>query len=143
MAGEYTDKSFSQRKIRVLLCVSFIDGHDRGLKYIAKQLVEAGMEVVYVTYEFIEEIVAATIQEDVDVVGVSSSTSSHMTLFPDLINSLKAKGVYDVLIIAGGIIPTADIPRLQDIGVRRVFGPGTFGDEVVGYILENCQRRKD
>ncbi len=143
MAGEYTDKSFRERKIRVLLCVSFIDGHDRGLKYIAKQLLEAGMEVIYITYEFVEEIVAATIQEDVDVVGVSTSTSSHMTLFPDLINSLKAKEAGGVLIIAGGIIPTTDVPRLQEIGVDKVFGPGTFGDEVVRFIRETLQRREN
>ena len=137
----YTDKVV-QPKLRVLLCVATIDGHDRGIKYIARKLRDAGMEVVYTTYDIIEEIVDAAIQEDVDVIGISSSTASHTTLFSDIIESLKAKDAGDKLVIAGGVIPTADIPILKKIGVKEVFGPGTSGDEVVDFIRTNLSTEK-
>lgn len=138
----YIDKGI-QPKIRVLLCVAMIDGHDRGVKYIARKLRDAGMEVVYTTYDLIEEIADVAIQEDVDVIGISSSTASHTTIFSDVIQSLKAKGAEDKLVIAGGVIPTADIPILQKVGVRAVFGPGTSGDEVVNFILANFEGGKN
>lgn len=134
MGGVFTDRGIQGRRIRVLLGVSVLEGHDRGLKYIAKKFREAGMEVVYITYEMIEEIAVAAIQESVDVIGVSSSTAGHMTLFSDLIESLKRKGADDILVIGGGIIPTVDIPALKKMGVKGAFGPGTSGDEVVDYI---------
>ena len=137
----YTDKAI-QIKIRVLLCVATIDGHDRGIKYIARKLRDAGMEVVYTTCDVIEEIVDTAIQEDVDVIGISSSTASHTTLFSDIMESLKSKGAGDKLVIAGGIIPTADIPVLKEIGVSEVFGPGTSGDEVVDYIVTHMSTKK-
>lgn len=141
MVGVYIDKGIRERKIRVLLCVSEIDGHDRGLKYIAKKLAEAGMEVVYITYELFEEIAVTSIQEDVDVIGISSSTGGHITVISSLMESLKAKGADDKLVIVGGIIPSTDIPTLQEMGVGRLFGPGTRGDEVVNYILENSGKK--
>jgi len=141
MAGKSIDKGIKERKIRVLLCVSEIDGHDRGLKYIAKKLAEAGMEVVYISYKIIEEIVDTAIQEDVDAIGISSSTGGHLGVISDLMALLKAKGVDNKVVIAGGIIPTVDIPILQEMGVGRVFGPGTHGHEVVHYILENVAKK--
>jgi methylmalonyl-CoA mutase C-terminal domain/subunit len=143
MAGKSIDKGIQERKIRVLLCVSEIDGHDRGLKYIAKKLAEAGMEVVYISYKIIEEIVDTAIQEDVDAIGISSSTGGHLGVISDLMELLKAKGVDNKLVIAGGIIPTVDIPILQEMGVGRVFGPGTHSHEVVRYILENVDKKND
>jgi methylmalonyl-CoA mutase C-terminal domain/subunit len=138
----YTDKGI-QTKIRVLLCVATIDGHDRGVKYIARKLRDAGMEVVYTTYDMIGEIVDVAIQEDVDVIGISSSTASHATLFSDVMELLKTKGAGDKLVIAGGVIPTADIPVLEEVGVRAVFGPGTSGDEVVDFILAHFDAEKN
>lgn len=132
-----------QTKIRVLLCVATIDGHDRGVKYIARKLRDAGMEVVYTTYDLIGEIVDVAIQEDVDVIGISSSTASHATLFSDVMELLKTKGAGDKLVIAGGVIPTADIPVLEEVGVRAVFGPGTSGDEVVDFILAHFDAEKN
>lgn len=138
----YIDESI-QIKIRVLLCVATIDGHDRGVKYIARKLRDAGMEVVYTTYDLVKEIVDVAIQEDVDVIGISSSTASHTTLFSDVIDLLKVKGVEDKIVIAGGIIPTADVPILKKAGVKAVFGPGTSGDEVVKFILANFKDEKN
>lgn len=137
MAGaSITDKSMQGRKIRVLLCVSVLDGHDRGLKYIAKKIAEAGMEVVYVTYEDVEEIAMTAVQEYVDVIGVSTSTGGHMVLFADLLASLRSKKLGHILVIGGGVVPSADIPRLREMGVMGIFGPGTHGDKVVEFIKE-------
>ena len=140
MDGMYITKN-AKRKIKVLLCVATIDGHDRGVKYIARKLRDAGMEVVYITYDLIEEIIDSAVQEDVDVIGISSSTASHTTLFSDVIQLLKTKGVEDKLVIAGGIIPTADVPILQEVGVSAVFGPGTSGDEVVNFIFSSFENK--
>ena len=131
------------RPIKVLVAKPGLDGHDRGVKYIARKLRDAGMEVVYTTYDLIGEIVDVAIQEDVDVIGISSSTASHATLFSDVMELLKTKGAGDKLVIAGGVIPTADIPVLEEVGVRAVFGPGTSGDEVVDFILAHFDAEKN
>jgi len=141
MAGVSINKGLQERKIRCLLCVHVLEGHDRGLKYIAKKLTESGMEVVYIAFEDVQEIVLAAVQEAVDVVGVSSSTASHVALFSDLSSALREKSADDVLLIAGGIIPTKDISTLQQMGVGRVFGPGTHGDDVVTFITQNVKKR--
>ena len=141
MGGSSIDKRIEGRKIKVLLCVSEIDGHDRGLKYIARKLVESGMEVVYMDYGLTEEIVDAAIQEDVDVIGISGSTGGHLTVISDLKESLKAREADDKLVIIGGIIPSPDIPALQEMGIGGIFGPGISADEVINYILENLQER--
>ncbi len=140
MAGGSTDKVIRERRTRVLLCVLEIDGHDRGLKYIAKTLAEAGMEVVYITFRTIEEIVSAAIQEEVDVIGISSSIGGHMTTIRDLMESLRLKGVDDKLVMLGGIIPTADIGGLREMGIGKVFGPGANGHEVIDYILKSVKK---
>lgn len=141
MAGaSIIDKGIQERKIRVLLCVSVLDGHDRGLKYIAKKIAEAGMEVIYISYEEVVEIALTAVQEYVDVIGVSSSTGGHMVLFSDLLESLRKNEMNHVLVIAGGVIPSADIPRLQEIGVGEIFGPGTHGDNVVDFISQRIKK---
>jgi len=128
------------RKIRVLLSVSVLDGHDRGLKFIAKKVAEAGMEVIYIAHENVEEIAMTAVQEYVDVIGVSSSTGGHMVLFSDLLELLRKQKMNHILVIAGGVIPSADIPRLREIGVGEIFGPGTHGDKVVEFIAQGIQR---
>jgi methylmalonyl-CoA mutase C-terminal domain/subunit len=130
-------KSAHERRIRVLLTKNVLDAHDRGMKYIAKKLVEAGMEVVLASFGVAEDIVNTAIQEDVDVIGMSISTGGYMVIISDLMESLKARGMDDKLVIVGGVIPTEDLPALQEIGVGSVFGPGTLSDEVVNYILKN------
>ena len=132
-------KSVHERRIRVLLTKNVLDAHDRGMKYIAKKLVEAGMEVVLASFGVAEDIVNTAIQEDVDVIGLSISTGGYMVIISDLMESLKARGMDDKLVIVGGVIPTEDLPALQEIGVGNVFGPGTLSDEVVIYILKNIQ----
>jgi len=128
------------RKIRVLLSVSVLDGHDRGLKFIAKKVAEAGMEVIYIAHENVEEIAMTAVQEYVDVIGVSSSTGGHLVLFSDLLELLRKQKMNHILVIAGGVIPSADIPRLREIGVGEIFGPGTHGDKVVDFIAQGIQR---
>jgi methylmalonyl-CoA mutase C-terminal domain/subunit len=130
-------KSAHERRIRVLLTKNVLDAHDRGMKYIAKKLVEAGMEVVLASFGVAEDIVNTAIQEDVDVIGMSISTGGYMVIISDLMESLKARGMDDKLVIVGGVIPTEDLPALQEIGVGSVFGPGTLSDEVINYILKN------
>lgn len=141
MVGSSTDKTDRWRRIRVLLCISEIDGHDRGLKYIAKKLQEDGMEVIYTTFQTAEEIAKVAIQESADVIGLSSSTGGHTTYISDLTSFLRKQGEGEILIIAGGIIPTVDIPGLKEMGVERVFGPGTHGYEVVNYIRGKLDER--
>jgi methylmalonyl-CoA mutase C-terminal domain/subunit len=127
-------------KIRVLICVSEIDGHDRGPKYVATSLKNSGMEVIFITYKVIEEVVGAAIQEDVDVIGIGSHTGGHLTTFADLINSLKEKQLDHILVLGGGTIPDEDRPALKRIGVGEVFGPGTLSDKIVDYVLSAFQK---
>jgi len=129
------------RKIRVLVAKPGLDGHDRGAKIVARALRDAGMEVIYTgLHQTAEMIVEASVQEDVDVVGLSLLSGAHMTLFIDVANLLKKKGMEDVLIVGGGIIPEEDIPKLKKAGVSGVFGPGTPCDEIVDYIKKNVKR---
>ena len=108
-----------------------LDAHDRGIKYIARKLAEAGMEVILTNFGVVGEIVNSTLQEDVDVIGISSATGGHMVIISDLMERLKVKSLSDNLVIAGGTIPTADIPALQEMGVGKVFGPVAHINEVV------------
>jgi methylmalonyl-CoA mutase C-terminal domain/subunit len=142
MAGKSIGNGAKERRIRALFCVSALDGHDRGLKYIAKKFSEAGMEVVYFTYEMTDEVVDAAIQEDVDVIGVSFFTGGHLTMLSDLFEALKAKGADDILVISGGVIPTADIPLLHQLGVKAVFGPGTYAEAAIKCVKENVGDRR-
>jgi methylmalonyl-CoA mutase C-terminal domain/subunit len=127
----------SDRKIRVLVAKPGLDGHDRGARVIASALRDAGMEVIYTgLHQTPEMIVAAAIQEDVDVVALSILSGAHMTLFPRIRALLLAEGVDDVLITGGGIIPDEDATELRKLGIGRLFGPGTPTTEAVRYITD-------
>ena len=131
----------SKRKIRVLATKPGLDGHDRGIKVIANALMDAGMEVIYTGLrQSPEQIVETAIQEDVDVIALSILSGAHDFLFPRIMELLKEKGVDDVLVIGGGIIPDEDVPSLKEIGIAEVFGPGTYTDDIVTYIKNNMKR---
>ncbi|MFA5400477.1 MAG: cobalamin B12-binding domain-containing protein [Dehalococcoidia bacterium] len=125
------------KKIRVLVAKLGLDGHDRGAKVVARALRDAGMEVIYTGIRQTPGMIVATaIQEDVDVVGLSSLSGAHMELFPEIIKGLAEKGKKNSLFICGGIIPDEDIPKLKRIGVQAVFGPGTSTRDIINYIEE-------
>jgi methylmalonyl-CoA mutase C-terminal domain/subunit len=130
----------SEKRIRVLVAKPGLDGHDRGAKVIAQALRDGGMEVVYTGLrQTPEQIVSAALQEDVDVVGMSILSGAHATLFPEVVNLLRAKGAGDVLVVGGGIIPEEDIPALKAAGVAEIFGPGTPLANVVNYIKDKIK----
>ena len=129
-------------QLRVLIAKAGLDGHDRGSKLIARALMDAGMEVVYMKYQTPESIVRIATEEDVAVIGVSMLSGAHMSLLPRICKLLKAQGLDDVLVIAGGTIPPDDYQPLQDHGVGRVFGPETPVADVVAYVRAwDAQRR--
>lgn len=123
------------RKIRVLVAKPGLDGHDRGAKVVARALRDAGMEVIYTgLHQTPEMIVETALQEDVDVIGLSILSGAHMTLLPRLVELLRRRGLNEVVLVAGGILPDEDIPSIKEIGVDEVFGPGTPLAEITGYI---------
>ncbi len=123
------------RPIRVLIAKPGLDGHDRGAKVIARALRDAGMEVVYSGLrQTPEQVAAAAIQEDVDVIGLSILSGAHNVLFPEILKLLKEKGGEDILVLAGGIIPDKDIAPLKAIGIREIFLPGTPTQALVEFI---------
>jgi methylmalonyl-CoA mutase C-terminal domain/subunit len=133
-----------QRTIRVLVAKPGLDGHDRGAKVMARAFRDAGFEVVYTgLFQTPEMIANATLQEDVDVVGLSILSGAHMTLFPAIIDALKAVGRDDALVVAGGTIPAEDIPTLEALGVAKIFGPGTPLQEAVSYVRDHAPDRID
>src|SRR5262249_16047454 len=139
-AGE--EPQMNDRPIRVLIAKPRLDGHDRGAKVIARALRDAGMEVIYSGLrQTPEQIVAAAIQEDVDVVGLSILSGAHNVLFPEVMRLLKDKGGEDIVVLAGGIIPDKDIPSLKAMGIREVFMPGTPTQRLVEFIREEAGRR--
>ena len=122
-------------RIRVLLAKPGLDGHDRGAKVVARALRDAGMEVIYTGIRQTPDmIVEAAIQEDVDVVGLSILSGAHLELFLPIIEGLREKGREDALVIAGGIIPEDDVPTLQQMGIKAVFGPGTSTEDIISFI---------
>ena len=124
-----------QRKIRVLVAKPGLDGHDRGAKVIARALRDAGMEVIYTGIRRTpREIVEAAIEEDVEVIGLSCLSGAHMVLFPKVIELLKEKDAGDIAVIGGGIIPEEDKVKLEKIGIKKIFGPGSSLDEIVNFI---------
>lgn len=132
-----------EEKIRILIAKPGLDGHDRGAKVIARALRDAGMEVIYTGLRQTPEmIVEAALQEDVDAIGLSILSGAHMTLFPRVIQLLKEKGLEDVLVFGGGIIPDQDVPELKRLGVRGIFGPGTSTDTIVEFIREEIRRHR-
>jgi methylmalonyl-CoA mutase C-terminal domain/subunit len=130
------------RKVRVIIAKPGLDGHDRGAKVIARALRDAGMEVVYTGLrQTPEQIVTAALQEDADVVGLSILSGAHNHIAPRLMELLKANGLDDVLVVIGGIIPDVDVPRLQAIGVKGVFLPGTPMKDIIEFINANVRMR--
>ena len=130
----------AEKKIRVLVAKPGLDGHDRGAKVIARALRDAGMEVIYTGLrQTPEKIAAAVVQEDVDALLMSILSGAHDYLFPRVMELLKAKGVKDILVLGGGVIPEEDIPALQAVGVKDVFGPGTSTEDIVKYVQKNVK----
>ncbi len=132
----------SDRPIKVLIAKPGLDGHDRGAKVLARGLRDEGFEVVYTGLRQTPEMIAtAALQEDVDVVGLSILSGAHMTLLPRICDLLRDRGLDDVLVVAGGIVPDEDVPRLREIGVAAVFGPGTTIGEVAAFLRERARSR--
>lgn len=130
------------QKIRVVIAKPGLDGHDRGAKVIARALRDAGMEVIYTGLrQTPEQIVGAALQEDADVIGLSILSGAHMHICPRVMELLHEKGLTDVLVVVGGIIPDADVPRLNAIGVRGIFQPGTPMQEIVDFINRHAHAR--
>ena len=128
------------QKIRVLIAKPGLDGHDRGAKVVARALRDAGFEVIYTGLrQTPEQIAEAALQEDVDVVGLSILSGAHMRLFPDILKLLKERGMEDILVIAGGIIPEDDIEPLKKLGIKGIFGPGTPTREIVEFVREHTK----
>ncbi|GAB4131950.1 MAG: cobalamin B12-binding domain-containing protein [Bacteroidia bacterium] len=132
-----------QRPIRVLIAKVGLDGHDRGAKVIASFLRDAGMEVIYTGLRQTPEMVVnAALQEDVDAIGVSILSGAHMTVFPKIQTLMKEKGLDDVLLTGGGIIPDADMKKLNEMGVGKLFPPGTDTQTIVNYITEYVKEHR-
>ena len=130
------------RKIRVVIAKPGLDGHDRGAKVTARALRDAGMEVIYTGLrQTPEQIVAAALQEDADAIGLSILSGAHMHICPRVMELLKEKGLEDVLVVVGGIIPDVDIPKLQAIGVRGIFLPGSPMQNIIDFIDQNVRPR--
>jgi methylmalonyl-CoA mutase, C-terminal domain len=128
------------RKLRVVIAKPGLDGHDRGAKVIARALRDAGMEVIYTGLRQTPEMIATTaLQEDADVIGLSILSGAHNHIAPRLMDLLKAKGLDDVLVVIGGIIPDVDVPKLKEIGVRGIFLPGTPMQEIIDFISANAR----
>lgn len=128
------------RKIRVLIAKVGLDGHDRGAKVVARALKDAGMEVIYTGIrQTAEQVVSATIQEDVDVLGLSFLSGDHMVLIPKVMEGLKANRIEDVMVVVGGVILRRQVPALMEMGVEKVFLPGTPPDRIVELIRESVR----
>lgn len=133
----------AEPKIRVLLAKPGLDGHDRGVKVIARALRDAGMEVIYTGLRQTPEmIVSAAVQEDVQIIGLSILSGAHMTIFPRVVSLMKERGLDDVLLFGGGIIPDDDIPKLKTAGVAEIFLPGATTEDVIQFIRTNVKPRE-
>jgi methylmalonyl-CoA mutase cobalamin-binding domain/chain len=129
-------------KIRVLVAKPGLDGHDRGAKVIARALRDAGMEVIYTGLrQTPEQIVNAALQEDVDAIGLSILSGAHMHLFPRIMDLVRQKGLDDVLVFGGGIIPDPDIVKLKELGVSEIFPPGSSLDEIVDFVRSHVGKK--
>jgi methylmalonyl-CoA mutase C-terminal domain/subunit len=132
----------SKRKIRVLIAKPGLDSHDRGAKVVARALRDAGMEVIYTGLrQTPEQIVETALQEDVDVIGLSILSGAHKALFPRIMELLKEKGLTDVMVFAGGIIPDEDVPEMKKLGIKEIFGPGTPTEKIIQFVLENAPKK--
>jgi methylmalonyl-CoA mutase C-terminal domain/subunit len=132
-----------KRPIRVVVAKAGLDGHDRGAKVVARALRDAGMEVIYTgVHQTPEQVVETALQEDADCIGVSLLSGAHMYVFPRIAELMKEKGMTDVLLFGGGIIPEDDAERLKEHGVERVFQPGASLEEIVTYLRDAVTRRR-
>jgi methylmalonyl-CoA mutase C-terminal domain/subunit len=132
------------RKLRILVAKPGLDGHDRGAKVVARALSDAGYEVVYTgLHQTPEMIASAAVQESVDAVGLSIMSGAHMTLFPAVIEALKSRGVSDVLVFGGGIVPDEDLEPLKQAGVAAVFKPGASTEEIVSWVETHVRPRAE
>ena len=130
------------RKIRILVAKPGLDGHDRGARIIARAFRDAGFEVVYTgLHQTPEQIVSAAIQEDVDLIGLSTLAGAHMYLFQKIIDLLKVQGADDIMVIGGGIIPEKDVGKLKALGIRDIFPPGTSLKAIVEWVRQNVRPR--
>jgi methylmalonyl-CoA mutase C-terminal domain/subunit len=134
----------ADRPLRVIVAKAGLDGHDRGAKVIARALRDAGMEVIYTgLFQTPEQIVQTAIQEDADGIGLSILSGAHMTLFPAVIEQLKAKGADDVVFFGGGTIPADDTRELKALGVREIFTPGAPLSEIISFVQRECGKRRE
>ena len=132
----------SARKVRILVAKPGLDGHDRGAKVVARALRDAGFEVIYTGLHQTPEMIAnAAVQEDVDGVGLSIMSGAHNTLFPAVVEALRAKGANDVIVFGGGIIPEGDLDGLKSRGIQGVFTPGTTLESIIGWVRDNVRAR--
>lgn len=137
-----TSAEAEARKVRILVAKPGLDGHDRGAKVVARALRDAGFEVIYTGLHQTPEMIAnAAVQEDVDGVGLSIMSGAHNTLFPAVIDALRAKGANDVTVFGGGIIPEGDLERLKGAGVKGVFTPGTTLESIIDWVKTNITPR--
>ena len=131
------------RKIRVLVAKPGLDSHDRGAKIVARALRDAGMEVIYTGLrQTPEQIVETVLQEDVDILGLSILSGAHMTLFPRIMELIKQKGLDDVIVFAGGIIPEEDVSSLKQLGIKETFGPGTPTETIVDFVKKSVEKSR-
>ena len=134
----------NKRPLRIIVAKAGLDGHDRGAKVIARALRDAGMEVIYTgLFQTPDQIVNTAIQEDADGVGLSILSGAHMTLFPMIVEQLKAKGVDDIVFFGGGTIPPDDAAELKRLGVREIFTPGAPLADIVTFIERECGKRRE
>jgi methylmalonyl-CoA mutase C-terminal domain/subunit len=132
------------RRYRILVAKPGLDGHDRGVKVIARALRDAGFEVIYTgLHQTPEQIIAAAVQEDVDAIGLSMLSGAHLTLVPKIISGLKEHGMADIPVICGGIIPDKDIPILLEMGVSKVFIPGASLNEIISWLSDTLDKREE
>ncbi len=129
-------------RIRILLAKPTHDAHDRGVRYTAKRMRDAGFEVIFVTFLLAEELVNIAIDEGVDAIGISSSSHGHMAVFEDLFMGLRQNDMDDVLVIAGGVIGATDRKALQEQGLAAVFGPGSSADDAIDLVREHVRRAR-
>src|SRR3989475_9753432 len=140
---DYGPLAMTEERIRVLLAKPGLDGHDRGVKVIGRALRDAGMEVIYTGLrQTPEQIVNAALQEDVNIIGLSILSGAHMTIFPRVLELMRERGMDDVLLFGGGIIPEEDLPKLKEAGVAQIFLPGTSTEQIIKYIRENVKSRE-
>jgi len=133
--------TMSERKIRVLMSKPGIDGHWRGGIVVSRALRDAGMELIFGGFQNVNQIVEAAIQEDIDVLGLSIHSGAHFAYTKQVIDLLKEKGVFnDILILVGGVIPAQDFPKLKEIGVANVYGPGSMTSDIVQFIRDNLKK---